>query len=162
MTTEPLEIHTSQLEPVCTKEEFTLEEVKRLRAEKEELLKEVIRLAQESVKREQKLAKLEAEAEIWAEAGQERRLVILPCKIGDVVYATAVHVKCVGCPDNQIHKCKLYDGKCDRKNRAEVREIEFNTNCFSLHTRKLVHGIFLTREEAEAALAEMRGGKRHV
>ena len=44
-----------------------------------DLQKEVISLAQESVEREKKLAKLEAEVAHWAELAREGKVVVLPC-----------------------------------------------------------------------------------
>ena len=128
----------------------------------QEMLREVIRLAQESVKREVALAKLEAEVSAWAEEEKDGRLIVLPCKVGDTVYEVTFRHKCDACPDNQalpVEKCKLYNGKCTRKHEWRINELRFDLSDYNLITKRLKQGIYLTRAEAEAALAEEGGAE---
>ncbi len=65
----------------------------------------------------------------WCEANAEGRLLVLPCRVGDVVYITG------------------------SKYRAGRWETWVNTGKFRLSDlEKLGKSVFLTREEAEAAL----------
>ena len=65
-------------------------------------------------------------------AEQDGRLVVLPCKVGDTVY--------------QIDAERVYE--------SEVKWIIFDCNDIAFDERAIGVSIFLTREEAEAALAE--------
>ena len=65
----------------------------------DELTKEAINLAQESVKRELALGKLEAECEVWAKAANEGRLAILPIPIKGI--------------DCIIRVCEVCTRKCE-------------------------------------------------
>jgi len=95
------------------------------------------------------------------EAENDGRVIVLPCAIGDTVYR-AVHVhKCSGCPDNlytheKCSHCKMYadnGGGCTRVDERYVHEVKFSVDEYSFYTMKLLRDVFLTREEAEAALA---------
>ena len=67
-------------------------------------------------------------------AEQDGRLVVLPCKVGDTVY--------------QIDAERVYE--------SEVKWIIFDCNDIAFDERAIGVSIFLTREEAEAAL---KGGE---
>lgn len=76
-----------------------------------------------------------------AEADREGRCVVLPCKIGDTLY--------------RIQRFKR--GKNWKKEAEFIRTVELNRNNF---WRIVIDGelgktVFLTREEAEAALAKI-------
>ena len=68
------------------------------------------------------------------EAEKEGQLVVLPCKAGDTVY--------------QIDAERVYE--------SEVKRIIFDCNDIAFDERAIGVSIFLTREEAEAAL---KGGE---
>ena len=68
------------------------------------------------------------------QAEQDRRLVALPCKVGDTVY--------------QIDAERVYE--------SEVKWIIFDCDDIAFDERAIGGSIFLTREEAEAAL---KGGE---
>ncbi len=70
------------------------------------------------------------------QAEQDGRLVMLPCKVGDTVY--------------QTDGIRIYESK--------IRRILFDTDNIAFDERAIGKTVFLTREEAEAALAERRGG----
>ena len=70
------------------------------------------------------------------EAEKEGRLVVLPCKVGDTVY--------------QIDAERVYE--------SEVKWIIFDCDDIAFDERAIGGSIFLTREEAEAALA-LKGGE---
>ena len=67
----------------------------------------------------------------YEDAEQHGRLVVLPCKVGDTVY--------------QIDAERVYE--------SEVKWIIFDCNDIAFDERAIGVSIFLTREEAEAALA---------
>lgn len=70
----------------------------------------------------------------WLQAEQTGRLVVLPCKVGDTVY--------------QIDAERVYE--------SEVKWIIFDCDDIAFDERAIGGSIFLTREEAEAAL---KGGE---
>ena len=70
----------------------------------------------------------------WLQAEQDGRLVVLPCKVGDTVY--------------QIDAERVYE--------SEVKWIIFDCDDIAFDERAIGGSIFLTREEAEAAL---KGGE---
>ena len=72
-------------------------------------------------------------------AEQDGSLVVLPCKVGDTVY--------------QIDAERVYE--------SEVKWIIFDCDDIAFDERAIGVSIFLTREEAEAALAQ-EGGKDHA
>lgn len=82
-------------------------------------------------------------------------VVVLPCKVGDTVYQIGRdfcnkrnHDKC----DNY---CDGWDDLCPENNG----ELEIQTRVFTVGLFDLVgKSIYLTREEAEKALAERKGG----
>ena len=74
-----------------------------------------------------------------ADADRAGRLVVLPCKVGDTVY--------------QIDAERVYE--------SEVKWIIFDCDDIAFDERAIGGSIFLTREEAEAALAQ-EGGKDHA
>ena len=67
-----------------------------------------------------------------ADADRAGRLVVLPCKVGDTVY--------------QIDAERVYE--------SEVKWIIFDCDDIAFDERAIGGSIFLTREEAEAALAQ--------
>lgn len=69
------------------------------------------------------------------QAEQTGRLVVLPCKVGDTVY--------------QIDAERVYE--------SEVKWIIFDCDDIAFDERAIGGSIFLTREEAEAALAQKGG-----
>ena len=71
-----------------------------------------------------------------ADADRAGRLVVLPCKVGDTVY--------------QIDAERAYE--------SEVKRIIFDCNDIAFDERAIGVSIFLTREEAEAAMA-LKGGE---
>lgn len=69
------------------------------------------------------------------QAEQDGLLVVLPCKVGDTVY--------------QIDAERVYE--------SEVKWIIFDCDDIAFDERAIGGSIFLTREEAEAALAQKGG-----
>lgn len=61
-------------------------------------------------------------------------VIVPPCKVGDTVY--------------QTDGCKIYE--------STVREIIYDTDGIAFDKTAIGTSVFLTREEAEAALAERR------
>lgn len=95
------------------------------------------------------------EAENAALREKLKNAVALPCKVGDEVYE--VHGKCDGknCPYNGYYgqwRCS-YGGKRNCNSFITV-----NKFCYS-DIPMVGKTIFVTKEEAEARLAELKGGK---
>lgn len=61
-------------------------------------------------------------------------VIVTPCKVGDTVY--------------QTDGCRIYE--------STVREIIYDTDGIAFDETAIGKSVFLTREEAEAALAERR------
>lgn len=76
----------------------------------------------------------------WCEANAEGRLLILPCKVGDAVYC--------------IRKNPFAKGRYVKENIAESITVyrDHSISIFSTLDDVLGITVFLTREEAEAAL----------
>ena len=81
--------------------------------------------------------------EYLAQAKKDRRLIVCPCKLGDIVYW--VHNK-------TVTACRVYRISKNRRGlliglRSTVSHGDFSADCIG-------QTIFLTREKAEAALRE--------
>lgn len=82
------------------------------------------------------------------QAEQDGRLVVLPCKVGDAAYW--VH-------SGTITECRVYRIQQNRTGlficlRSKVSHGAFRADCIG-------KTVFLTREEAEAALESQKGGE---
>ena len=93
-------------------------------------------------------------------ADVEGRVVVLPCKVGDVMYELfRVYTECTS---YQVRKdnycCEGCMVPCDSREVTAIRAIQPNS---LPEVVRYIEGIgktvFLTREEAEKALAEMKG-----
>lgn len=108
------------------------------------------------------------DAEKWneyMELEDQGLLVRLPCKVGTKVYAISSFFDCIynyeHCKDTQEWKCEE-DIHCEYEKRLHyVKEIKF---CLTLKSA-IGKTVFLTREEAEKKLEEMKGdhdaGRNH-
>ena len=91
-----------------------------------------------------------------AEADKDRRVVVLPCKVGDTVY---ILNRILG-TDNTVYdricarKIRGYGGNALNKVWLFASGDSYDLSIFPSEFGKTV---FLTREEAENALAEMEG-----
>ena len=77
---------------------------------------------------------------------EQERLIVLPCKIGTPVYFIAFD-KCFGgkC-------CWLEDGRCTKEQSPEYCPQEVLETKYSMEMYRYGTRVFLTREEAEAAI----------
>lgn len=82
----------------------------------------------------------------WCDANAEGRLVVLPCKVGDMVFC--------------IRKNPFGKGRYVKENIAESITVyrDHSFSIFSTLNDTLGETVFLTREEAEAALKEADNG----
>lgn len=83
--------------------------------------------------------------------------VKLPCKVGDTIYYLHYTHKCDRCKNNGLGKCK-YDGNdvaCE-KDVWKITEKPFSFDVWSIYTNKFYPRYYLTREEAEKALSEVK------
>lgn len=102
----------------------------------EEANDEIKALEAENAELQATLSKMETvEKELRARL---EKAVILPCKVGDSIY-------------QYDHAGKIYESK--------IKKIIYDTNTIAFDKDAINNSIFLTRSEAEARLAELRGGK---
>ena len=125
---------------------------------------------------EEKMAELENKIE-------QGLLLELPCKVGDIVYIIDEKIPCHACcvSDNDCHKYCTIDDKDELiVKRAIVWKIEINSKDsidiyseiigtmsampyeYSFHSEDFGKYVFLTKEEAEAKLQELKGEQKDV
>ena len=85
----------------------------------------------------------------WLQAEQDGRLVVLPCKVGDTIYVIPPH----GRITETTVRTFFFGHPSHRIEAREMRMIR--TINWDIPMDEFGKRIFLTREEAEAALAEM-------
>lgn len=111
---------------------------------------------------------------------QEGRVIVTPCKVGSTLYKIVVDSdSCEDCNDfycayeyGETPECeneKAYplfpsvkdylNNECCPKHTLEIAEYKFSTYHLELVTRELGKTVFLTREEAEKALADITNKK---
>lgn len=82
-------------------------------------------------------------------------VIVPPCKVGDVVWVYNQHA-------NQIFKNTVVcikmrgEGKCKNTISLEYRNVHGETSCRKFTWSQIGKQVFLTREEAEAKLKEVR------
>ena len=96
-----------------------------------------------------------------AEADKDGRLVVLPCKVGDTMYKIfKVRTKCSVYDKYYYDEFFCYDcdcEKCDSILQDIIRPIQSNTlSSLVVYIGDIGKTVFLTREEAEAALEAMK------
>lgn len=88
----------------------------------------------------------------WAKADKEDRLVALPCKVGDTVYSTLDDL-------GHSYKCEVtgvYLSRREHESYVELDPISYRGSKYGALFGAFGKTVFLTREEAEAALAGER------
>lgn len=106
-----------------------------------------------------KLAIMQKELKKYKDLEEQGLLVRLPVSIGTKVYVIASMFDCIydydNCKATQKWKCEE-DIQCEYERKSYyVKEIEFT----SIMKNSIGKSIFLTREEAEKKLEEMKNGK---
>lgn len=87
---------------------------------------------------------------------EQGRLIVLPCSIGDTIYEVCHKYKCEICENNN-KKCGLRGGNAECvENIVEILERKFDLAYYSIYTQKLRKGYYLTREEAEREMEDLR------
>ena len=95
-------------------------------------------------------------------ADKEGRVVVLPCKVGDVIYK--LFREYTECTSYQVRKdnycCEGCMVPCDSREVTVIRAIQPNSLPEVVrYIEDIGKTVFLTREEAEKALQEMEGKK---
>lgn len=95
-----------------------------------------------------------------AEADRDGRVVVLPCKVGDMMYKIfKERTECSAygeCFDE--YSCSGCECECDSTIQYVIRPIQPNTlSSLVVYIGDIGKTVFLTREEAEKALEEMEG-----
>lgn len=85
----------------------------------------------------------------WCDANAEGRLVVLPCKVGDAVFVLNASV---------FHKNEVYESKISSIRLDTEGMCILGGGFFGRIDGLLNKTVFLTREEAEAALKEADNG----
>ena len=93
-----------------------------------------------------------------AEADKDGRVVVLPCKVGDVIYK--LFREYTECTSYQVRKdnycCEGCMVPCDSREVTVIRAIQPNSLPEVVrYIKDIGRTVFLTREEAEKALQEM-------
>lgn len=87
---------------------------------------------------------------------EQGRLIVLPCSIGDTIYEVCHKYKCDICENNNGN-CGLRGGNAECvENIVEILERKFDLAYYSIYTQKLRKGYYLTREEAEREMEDLR------
>nr|DAM20529.1 MAG TPA: Dynein light chain type 1 [Caudoviricetes sp.] len=81
-------------------------------------------------------------------ADKDGRLVVLPCKVGDALWTFCTH------PRGEVYSMTVTD-----VSTLNGRTMLNTSRCGVVAARDVGETVFLTREEAEKALAEMEGKK---
>jgi hypothetical protein len=84
----------------------------------------------------------------------ENGVIMPPCKVGDKVFVLSRYYT----GDWKIHDCTVNDITI-YKNNTFIRMFENGKNIFAEETTQIGKTVFLTREEAEKALAEREGNR---
>ena len=97
-----------------------------------------------------------------AEADKDGRVVLLPCKVGDVMYK--LFREYTECTSYQVRKdnycCEGCMVPCDSREVTVIRAIQPNSLPEVVrYIEDIGKTVFLSREEAEKALQEMEGKK---
>ena len=95
-------------------------------------------------------------------ADKDGRVVVLPCKVGDVMYK--LFREYTECTSYQVRKdnycCEGCMVPCDSREVTVIRAIQPNSLPeVARYIKEFGKTVFLTREEAEKALQEMEGKK---
>ena len=92
-------------------------------------------------------------AEAVADYLLDNGVIVPPCKVGDTVYSTLDDLV-------RLHKCKvcgIYKGRRERENYVELESVSDRGRLYGATFGSFGKTVFLTREEAEAALKEVQG-----
>ena len=91
---------------------------------------------------------------------EQGRLVKLPCKVGNTLYKIIVdkYTKCSLHDKEFSLNCEYCEEKCDSKAIYVIKDFTvFDINEIFFYMKTIGKTVFLTREEAEAKLKELRG-----
>ena len=93
---------------------------------------------------------------------EQGRLIKLPCKVGDTLYKIIVdkYTKCSLHDKEFSLNCEYCEEKCDSKAIYVIKDFTvFDINEIIFYMKSIGKTVFLTRDEAEAKLKELRGGE---
>ena len=147
--------HCSMLQMLWLNEEYEEEEqLEKLYGGKMPLdevvenLNRIIQNGEEKLDYARILTNAEAEKwDKWKDLEEQGRLIELPCAVGDTVYWISESDACLFCNGPCYERCE--------EGALKIKEIPFKPHMLN----EIGEIIFLTREEAEAKLAEMEGAE---
>ena len=97
----------------------------------------------------------------WFRAECEGRMVVLPCKVGDRVWVTRAYGKPFDAPrEGHVRKFVVHDDELVFLEALIWMDLGEGKNEYGYRTESFGKIVHLTREEAEAALAQEGGNDR--
>lgn len=93
---------------------------------------------------------------------EQGRIIKLPCKVGDVVYCIFNrYTKCTFSNEEfDEYSCQGCEHECDSKKENYVQDMRaYSIDWIATNLRNFGKTIFLTKDEAEAKLKELRGAE---
>ena len=124
--------------------------------------KELVKVAEETTEACFSRTKRELEERMkkYEDLEERGRLIKLPCKVGDTIYAVGV----LGCETVEQYKVIKVDYHSNlATDRSEFYIVAFSTSNpkadIGFYDKEFGKNVFLTKSEAEAKLKELRGAK---
>lgn len=113
--------------------------------ERDVMLKQIESLQQENENLQTQVAQCK-EVQEFAKAKADGRLVVLPCKVGDTVYAVQ---------GVEIIQCKVTEVTISESGISYIRLFSTDDRLADFRHEHFKRTVFLTREAAEKAIAEV-------
>ena len=107
-----------------------------------------------------KILKLAEKLKSYEDAEEQGLLLRLPCKVGDTVYC--IFTRYTKCTPNSTefdeYSCQGCEYECDSKKEKYIQDMRaYSLDWIVINLKNFGKTVFLTRQEAEAKLAEMEG-----
>lgn len=106
------------------------------------------------------MAELREKLKEYEDLEEQGRIIKLPCKVGDVVYCIFNrYTKCTFSNEEfDEYSCQGCEHECDSKKENYVQDMRaYSIDWIVTNLRNFGKTIFLTKDEAEAKLKELRG-----
>lgn len=108
------------------------------------------------------MAELREKLKEYENLEEQGRIIKLPCKVGDVVYCIFNrYTKCTFSNEEfDEYSCQGCEHECDSKKENYVQDMRaYSIDWIATNLRNFGKTIFLTKDEAEAKLKELRGAE---
>lgn len=117
-------------------------------------------LGLEFTKENEQVAKWLEKLKEYNDLEEQGRLVIMPCKVGDTVYCIfSRYTKCTFSNEEfDEYSCQGCEHECDSKKENYVQDMRaYSLDWIVTNLRNFGKTIFITKDEAEEKLKELRG-----